>query len=144
MSARNRVVFTTSAKAQPAASSTAVRFRRARSAWASTPPSTRLPVAGSRPIWPEQKTRPRAVIPWLYGPIAAGAPAVETARPVMTPSSCCRHDRRRLDPRRPVARDGERSFEDGSVELAGGGLGGRDRRIERPQGRTGARLPDRP
>ena len=47
MSTRKIVVFTTSAKVAPAASSTAPRFLSARSAWASTPPSTRFAVAGS-------------------------------------------------------------------------------------------------
>ena len=58
----------------PAASSTAPRLRSARSAWASTPPSTISPVAGSRPSWPEQNTRSPLAMPWLYGPMAAGAP----------------------------------------------------------------------
>ena len=41
------------------------------------PPSTSAPVAGSSAAWPALKNRPSLTIPWLYGPMAAGAPAVE-------------------------------------------------------------------
>src|SRR5690606_38594418 len=54
-SVRKRVTFTTFSSRPPAASTTACRFRKARSAWAVTPPSTSWPVAGSKGIWPETK-----------------------------------------------------------------------------------------
>src|SRR3954447_22930590 len=96
MSARKIVVFTTSAIVRPAASRTAVRFRSARSACASTPPPTSSPVVGSSPICPEQKTNPSTAIAWLYGPSAAGAPVDETACRDMPPPSVRRASGGRL------------------------------------------------
>src|SRR3954452_21089959 len=39
--------------------------------------------AGSMPAIPEQKTSPLATIAWLYGPSAAGARSLDTARLVI-------------------------------------------------------------
>ena len=116
-----------------------------RSVSGSMPPSTSAPVAGSSAAWPAQNRKPSATIPWLYGPMAAGAPAVETARRVMVRSSCW------LWPTMAVATTNG-SAEPGAIEAAVGqrrpdDLGGRGglrlRRIERPEGRPGARQADR-
>src|SRR5260221_9483 len=40
---------------------------------AAMPPSTILPVRGSMPFSPATKTKPFALIAWLYGPIGAAA-----------------------------------------------------------------------
>src|SRR3954453_19366899 len=63
----------------PAALSTARRLTSACSVWASIP-SGIVPVSGSIPAIPEQKTKPPATIAWLYGPSAAGASSLDTAR----------------------------------------------------------------
>src|SRR5258706_14173998 len=57
---------------------------RARSVCAATPPSTRLPLAGSNPTCPAVNTMraPPAsgtIWPWLYGPMALGASGTLTA-----------------------------------------------------------------
>ena len=62
----------------PAAPSTAARLTSAWSVWASMP-SGIVPVAGSIPAMPEQKTKPPATIAWLYGPSTAGASSLDTA-----------------------------------------------------------------
>src|SRR5215207_6526363 len=62
----------------PAAPSTAARLTSAWSVWASMP-SGIVPVAGSIPAMPEQKTKPPAAIAWLYGPSATGASSLDTA-----------------------------------------------------------------
>src|SRR5215204_3789878 len=62
----------------PAAPSTAARLTSAWSVWASMP-SGMVPVAGSIPAMPEQKTKPPATIAWLYGPSATGASSLDTA-----------------------------------------------------------------
>src|SRR5688572_3533107 len=136
MSARKHVVFTTSAKVQPAASRTAPRLRRARSAWASRP-SASSPVAGSTPIWPAQNTRLSTAIAWLYGPAAVGAALVLTARRVilvLPPLSA--HDGRRLDERRACSRAVERPEAQLLANARGRLLGLVERRIERPQRRA--------
>jgi hypothetical protein len=56
--------LTTSSIDDPAAESTAARFSSACSVWASIP-SAIVPVAGSMPAIPEQKTKPSATIAWL-------------------------------------------------------------------------------
>src|SRR5215475_10874682 len=73
------VVFTSVAVDAPAAVRMALRLLRASRVCASIP-SGISPVAGSIPAVPEQKTKPPATMAWLYGPIAAGASSVETAR----------------------------------------------------------------
>src|SRR5918995_7289901 len=62
----------------PAAPSTAARLTSAWSVWASMP-SGIVPVAGSIPAMPEQKTKPPATIAWLYGASATGASSLDTA-----------------------------------------------------------------
>src|SRR4051812_32883355 len=75
------VVLTTSSIDAPAASSTLARFLSACSVCASIPSG--IAPAGSMPAIPEQKTRPLATIAWLYGPSAAGACSLDTARLVI-------------------------------------------------------------
>src|SRR5450759_4505292 len=78
MSVRYTVVLTTLFKDDPELSSTALRFSSTRSVCAAMSPSTILPVAGSRGIWPLRKAKPFETTAWEYGPIAAGALGVET------------------------------------------------------------------
>ena len=59
----------------PLASTTFFKFRSAWRTCASTPPSTNVPVFGSKPRQPDTKTNGGNTIAWLYGPIAAGASA---------------------------------------------------------------------
>src|SRR4051794_20503757 len=145
MSARKIVVFRTSVIVSPAPSSTAAMFLSARSVCASTP-STSSPVAGSRPSCPEQKTRWSPTIPWLYGPMAAGAPVVVIARCVMRSSGSSGWlrgpDRCHGDRRGAAGRD-QPPGRKRSPRGPGRFLGTRERRIERPEGRTGARESDR-
>ena len=118
-----------------------------RSVSGSMPPSTRAPVAGSRAAWPEQNRRPSLTMPWLYGPIAAGAPVVETARAGHDRSSFLRVADDGGGRRRTVRRRRVRASvpsRDGGPDGIGGGRRLRLGRIERPQGRTGAGQPDRP
>ena len=56
-----------------AARNTAARFSIARADSAAIPPATSLPVAGSSPTCPEQKTRSPAITACAYGPSAFGA-----------------------------------------------------------------------
>src|SRR5207237_1183080 len=52
MSTRNTVVLATSESVAPQSPSTAATLASAWRVWAATPPSARLPVAGSIPTWP--------------------------------------------------------------------------------------------
>src|SRR5690348_9681537 len=72
------VVLTRVANDAPAAVRIASRLFRASRVWASIPSGT-VPVTGSIPAVPEQKTNPPATIAWLYGPMAGGAGSVEIA-----------------------------------------------------------------
>src|SRR5690606_12195968 len=86
MSRRNTVVFTTSEKPRPAASSTAARLANTLSVCSVIPPLTTSMVAGSRAIWPAVKRKPPALTACEYGPIALGASEVAivfTATPVV-------------------------------------------------------------
>jgi hypothetical protein len=49
------------------------------------------------PAMPEQNTKPPATIAWLYGPSAAGARSLDTARRVIVPS--LKEEERRVGPK---------------------------------------------
>src|SRR5215213_6191737 len=99
------VVLTTSAIDAPAAPSTAARLTSVWSVWASMP-SGIVPVAGSIPAMPEQKTKPPATIAWLYGPSAAGASSLDTASLVIGRLLCWMASQRSRGPIRPGTRAG--------------------------------------
>ena len=105
--------------------------------------STSSPVAGSRPTWPEQKTRSSVKMPWLYGPMAAGRRPSGSRRGSCSALSWSCWPDRRGDDGRDRRRDGDVAVADGRAD----GLGGRgrlvERRIERPGRRAGAGLADR-
>src|SRR5579862_5393943 len=151
MSTRKTVVFTTSVIDRPAAARTAPRLSRTRAVWVAISPSTSAPVAGSRWIWPEQKSSSPAAIAWLYGPTAAGAALVAMAVRSMDWSFLGLGVRRRRaddggrrDEWRAVTWREQRSGVDRGADDALRRLGVGQRRIEDPQGRPRARQPDRP
>src|SRR5512140_3688125 len=67
------VVLTARSRPEPAASSTPARLASTCRVWASIPPSTRFPVAGFSPAWPEANTNGPALMACEYGPIGLGA-----------------------------------------------------------------------
>ena len=109
------------------------------------PPSASWPVAGSSPSWPAQNTRSSVAIAWLYGPAAAGAVARahgSTGHPGLLPSPLSMVVAVTNGGPAPGAVE-QAPSRSSSRTLLGGRLRVAERRIERPQRRTGAGQPDR-
>src|SRR5687768_9429071 len=73
------VVLTTLAKLSPWSARTILMLSRTRSVWASMPPVTKAPLAGSRGICPLANRKSPIRTATLYGPTALGAAAGEMA-----------------------------------------------------------------
>ena len=83
MSVTNTRAFATWCKVRPQSSRIARMFAKVWRASASTPPSTTLPVAGSKPPCPDRITHSPACTAGEYGPSAGGACGVGNGSTVM-------------------------------------------------------------